>query len=200
MPERRDVCDVGVRRVYPHPRDVPRIAKPHVPPGVTAVRRAVHPVPVRDVAPDARLARTSVHHVGVGLRNRNRADRRRPEVPVGHVLPVCPAVRRLPHAARARPEVEDPALHGMPCHRHHTTAPEGPNTPPVQSFETTGLQVSSRYVVSAHVFTRTGSLSRDTPMYNAMPPQPGKSIHAPAAGCEIEYGYESISRGSPESA
>ena len=104
--------------------------RPDVPPGLAAVGGPVDSVTVRDVIADARLAGPHVDDVRVRLGDRDGADRARAEVPVRHVLPVDARVRRLPHAARHRAEVERGGLRRMPRHRDHPPAPERPDAAP----------------------------------------------------------------------
>ncbi len=108
--ERGHVDEVRVRRVHAHARNLPRVGKPHVLPGLSAVGRLVHAVAVREVASDVRLPHADVDHVRIRLGHGDRADRARLEVLVGHDLPVGAAVGRLPDPAAGGAEVEDVGL------------------------------------------------------------------------------------------
>src|SRR6202162_3737585 len=90
----------------PDPRDLTRVLQSDVLPGEPAVRRLPDPVSVRDVSADRRLPHPDVDDVRVRLRDRDRPDRPRLEVLVRNVLPVRPAVRRLPDSSPRSPEIE----------------------------------------------------------------------------------------------
>ena len=118
----RHVDEVGVVRMHADAADVPRVAEPQVTPGLAAVGRPVDAVAVRQVAPDGGLARTDVQHIRVGVGYREGAHRGGVEEAVGHVLPVRARVVGLPHAADARPEVEDVPFLRVPHHRDRPSA------------------------------------------------------------------------------
>src|SRR5207248_1417623 len=110
VPECRDILGIGVARVHADPADVPRVIQAQMRPGLSRVGRAIHAVTVRDVAANAALAHPDVDHVRVRLRDADAADGRAFEKAVGRVLPVLPAVLRLPDAPAGRAEVEGVAV------------------------------------------------------------------------------------------
>ena len=85
--------------------DAVRLAEADVLPGLTAVAAPVHAVAGQDVAADAGLAGADEDEIGVGLADRDRADRRSGDLEVGDGIPVLTAVRRLPEAAAGGAEV-----------------------------------------------------------------------------------------------
>ncbi len=94
--ERCDVDDVGVRRMDANPADGHRLLEAHVAPGLAGIGRLVDPVTLDDVAAHRDLAHPGVDDVGVGLRDRDGAHRRRLEERVGHRTPCDAPVRCLP--------------------------------------------------------------------------------------------------------
>ena len=112
--------DVRVRRVDDHRADLAGLLA-DVPPGLPGVGGLVDAVPLRDVAPDVRLARADVDDVRVGRRHRDRADRARRLV-VEDGLPPDAAVRGLPHPARGRGRVVGERVAGHAGHARNAPA------------------------------------------------------------------------------
>ena len=137
--ERRHVDEVGIARVHADAPDVAGVAQSHVGPRAAAVIGAIDPVPMRHVAADARFAGARVQHARRRGRDGQRADRRGLEEAVGHVLPVGPAVRRLPDTARAGPEVERHGLGRMAGHRDHAAAAVRADAAPLERAKQPGI-------------------------------------------------------------
>jgi hypothetical protein len=72
--ERGDEDDVGAPRMHDDAADVARIGESDVGPRLAAIGRSIDAIAVRHVVADARLAGAGVDDVGVGRRNRDRAD------------------------------------------------------------------------------------------------------------------------------
>ena len=102
---------VRIEGIHHDPADEARLGKADVGPVAAPVGRAVHPVADRDVPPGAGRARPHPDHLGVGWRDRDRADGTHREVVVGDVGPRDAGVLRLPHAAPggAHPELVGPS-------------------------------------------------------------------------------------------
>src|SRR6266545_4920840 len=130
--ERGNVDEVRIFRMDAHARDLVRALQSDVLPGLTAVGGLVHAVAVRDVAADGRLPHPRVDHVGIRLRDPDRADRSGLEVLVRHRGPVGSAVDRLPDAAARPSEVVDERLPPYARDRRHATAAERPDVAKLQ--------------------------------------------------------------------
>ena len=137
--ERRHVDEIGIARMHADAADVAGVAQPHVGPRAASVIGAIDAVAVRHVAADARLAGARVDHARLRGRDGERADRGGLEEAVGDVLPVGPAVRRLPDTARACPEVERHGLGRMAGHRDHAPAAMRADTAPLERVERPGI-------------------------------------------------------------
>ena len=135
VPERGHVCRVRVLGMHADLRDVPRPLETEVRPALARVGRAVHPIAVRHVAADAALAHAHVDDVRVGLRDRDRPDRRALEEAIGRVLPVHAAVERLPHAAASGSEIEGVALARIARDGAHAPAAIRPGAAPLEAVE-----------------------------------------------------------------
>ena len=119
---RRDVHEVGVRRVQGDPADVAALPQSHVGPGGTAVGALVHAVAPRRALAIGALASAHPNHRRVHLVDRDRADG------VGSLAfedgeQRDPVVRRLEHAPGCRRDVEldrvgfdDSQVHDPPAH------------------------------------------------------------------------------------
>ncbi len=135
MPERGNVDDVSVLRVYPHPPDVPGVLQTNIFPAPAAVGRLVDPVAMRDIAADGRLTGTDVDHIRVGLSNRDGANGGCLHIAIRDVLPDIPAVRRLPDTASTCAVVERCPFGRVSGDGDDTPATEGSGTPPLQRFK-----------------------------------------------------------------
>ncbi len=118
---RRHEDDVGIRRMDRDASDPAAQRQAHVPPVLAAVGRAIHAVADRYVAPDERLAGPGPNHVGVGGRDRERADRLRLLI-VEDRPPSVATVFTLEHASGRRTEVVDIRVARLPDHRAHAVA------------------------------------------------------------------------------
>jgi hypothetical protein len=105
MAEGGDVDDVRIARVDADLRDRVRLGEPNVRPGLAGVDRLVDAIPLHDVPADAGLAHAGVDDVGVGLRDRQRADGAGAKLAVGDGIPGGPAVEGLPDTPTHRAEV-----------------------------------------------------------------------------------------------
>ena len=132
VPHGGDVDDVRVGRVDADHGNVARIVESEVAPRLAAVGRSPHPIAVCQVFPPIRLARAHVDHIGVGRGHRDRAYRRDVGRAVAHVAPRLAAVGRLPHTAIHGSEVEGQRVNRVARHRHHATAAERADEPPVE--------------------------------------------------------------------
>ena len=141
----RHVHQVRVRWMHPHLRDLPARLEAATRPRASGVGALVHPVAVRRTLPAyGVLARSDVHHVGVGLRDRDGADGAGAEEAVGDVLPRVPRVLRLPHPAAG---VAGVVHEGLPVHarrRHGPPAAEGTDVAPLHRAEHGGVVRSRR--------------------------------------------------------
>ena len=133
--ECRDVDRVRILGMYADLADVARVLEPEMRPRLTGVGRAIHTVAVRNVAADAAFAHTDVDHVRVGLRDRDRADGRALEEPVGGVLPVLAAVHRLPDPTAGRSEVEGVAIPRVTGNGGDAPAAIRAGVPPLEAIE-----------------------------------------------------------------
>jgi hypothetical protein len=132
--ERCHVDDVGVVRIDVDAADLLRVAQPHEAPGLPAVGRAVDTLALGDVRAHVGLAGADVEGLGIGGRDRERADRAH-----RHVVEVRPpgaaGVQGLPHATVDGAEVEVVGLTGNARDREHAPATERPDQPPAQVLE-----------------------------------------------------------------
>ncbi len=119
--ERRHEHHVRVTRVDDDAPDPPDLLEPHVSPRLAAVRRAVDPVADRDVRADERLPGSGPEDVGVGGRERERADRHGILV-VEDRAPGHAAVLALEHPARGAADVVDVGVPRLADHRAHAVA------------------------------------------------------------------------------
>src|SRR5207302_2653581 len=131
----RDVRGIRVARVHADPADVSRVIQAQMRPGLPRVGRAIHAVTVRDVAADAALAHPDVDHVRVRLRDADAADGRAFEKAIGRVLPVLPAVLRLPDAPAGRAEVEGVAVVRITDDGRDAAAAVGSGVTPFEMIE-----------------------------------------------------------------
>ncbi len=123
---------VGIVRIHDDLRDMARILETDVHPGLATVHGFVDTVAVGDIAAQARLAGTHIDDVGIGRRDRNRADGLRGLI-VKQGLPVLAAIDGFPDTAGDRTEIKDA---GLPDHARdglYPTAPERPDQTPLQS-------------------------------------------------------------------
>ena len=104
---RGDEHAVGVARVDDDVADLLRVVEAEMLPAVAAVGRAIHARAVGQIFAQLRFAGADLDHVRIGRRDGDRADRGDVGLAVGDVAPGLSAVRRLPHAAVHRAEVED---------------------------------------------------------------------------------------------
>ena len=96
--KRTDEYNVGIVRMNDRARNAPRLFQPHQRPRPTRIHRFVHPLTDRDVRANLPLAGAGPDDAGVGLRDRERANRLHGEA-VEHRRPIHPAVGGLPHPA-----------------------------------------------------------------------------------------------------
>ena len=99
------------------PSDRVGVGQAEVPPALPGIVRAVDAVALEDVGAQLHLAHADVDDVGVGRRDRDRADRGAADLPIGHRSPCGPAVGRLEQPSSRRAEVVlerslDMARHG----------------------------------------------------------------------------------------
>src|SRR6185503_20292601 len=134
------VHEVGIARMHADAADLHRLAQAEVRPRLAGVARAVDAVAVGHVAADAALAHAGVNDVRVRGGDRQRADRARLHLPVGHRRPARPAVRGLEDAAARGAHVEDLRLTGDAGHRRDAAAAERADLAPRVAFEQLRLE------------------------------------------------------------
>gem|GEM_PF-1421543 len=105
LPEGRHIDDVRIGRMNADLRYSVRFPEADVLPGFAPVAAPVDAVPGQDVAANAGLAGADEDEIGVGLADRDRADRRRADLEIGDGIPVLTAVDGLPKAAAGGAEV-----------------------------------------------------------------------------------------------
>ena len=105
-------------------------SKPDMAPRTTAISRLVDAIAVGDIDADGGFAHASVDDVGVGFRQRQRADRGGVEVAVRDILPILPGVFGFPDAAGAGAEVEGSEFSGVAGDGDHASAAEGSDAAP----------------------------------------------------------------------
>ena len=111
--------------------NVPGLHQAQVSPGAARVGGFVHPITVRHVAPDRILPSSRVHHVGIRLADRDRADRA-PEIPIRDGRPVGAAVGGLEHAPAGRAHVVLVGARRRARRSHRSPTPEGTDAAPGQ--------------------------------------------------------------------
>src|SRR6185503_4069351 len=84
--------------------DMARVFKSDELPRLSRIGTLVHAIALQDVVANAGFAGADIHNVGIGLGNRDRADRGELFL-VGHGNPIDAAVGRLPHPAADTAEV-----------------------------------------------------------------------------------------------
>ena len=128
MPQRRHIRHVGVARMDADLPNMVAVPQPYVLPRLTAVSGPVNPVPPAYIQPDRRLTRPRIDDIRVRLRYRQRAHRRHSKLPVRYILPVLPAVNRLPDPAGHPAKIENILIGRMSRRRHHAAAARRSNT------------------------------------------------------------------------
>ena len=134
--------------MYPNASDVLGCLQAHMSPTPSPIGGAVDAVTGRDVAARARLAGPHEYDVGIGRRNRDCADGRGTEIPVGDVPPVGTAVVGLPHASGNGAEIERCQLCRMSGNRDDSAATVGTDASPSKRAEKGGIDGGG----SCHVF------------------------------------------------
>jgi hypothetical protein len=129
MSERRDEQRVRVVRIDEDAPDRARVLQADARPRRPRVARAVHPVAVLDVGTHVGLAAADVQGVRIARRHREGSDRG-DGLAVEDRLPGRACVRRLPHAAAGRAEVERAAVARDAADGERATAAERPDVPP----------------------------------------------------------------------
>jgi len=104
--------------------------QPQVLPGFASVRRAVYPIPIRDVDANRGFTGTGVNYVGVTLRYRQGAYGCGIQVTIGYALPVGAAICCFPDAPGAGTEIECHWVGGVPGYGHDSSAARWTNTTP----------------------------------------------------------------------
>ena len=87
MAEGRHVHAFRVGRMDADPSDRVGVGQAEVPPALPGIVRAVDAVALEDVGAQLHLAHADVDDVGVGRRDRDRADRGAADLPIGHRSP-----------------------------------------------------------------------------------------------------------------
>ena len=132
------VHEVGVLGMDANAGDVLRVREADIGPGAPAVGGPVHAVrlrgPLESRHRHAGLAHADVYHVGVGVGDRQCADRRGLEVAVRDVLPVGAAVLRLPDPSDAA-HVEGRRLGRMAVDGDAPASLEGPDVAPPEALQ-----------------------------------------------------------------
>ena len=105
MSQRGHVNHIGIGRIDADARDRLRIGQPHMLPTLAAVDRFVYAVALHDAAAQLGFAHTDEHHVGIGLRDRDRAHRRAMDLTVGYGKPRHSTIGGLPQSSAGRSEV-----------------------------------------------------------------------------------------------
>src|SRR5579884_149427 len=76
---------------------------------------------MRHISTNSGLAHANINHVGIRIRDCDRAHRSTLKIAIGHVLPDDAAIRRLPDTASSRAEIEGLCIYRVACYSDHTT-------------------------------------------------------------------------------
>ena len=131
MPQRGDQNCFRIMRIDDDAGDLPAVGKTAGLPGLTAVGRTEHALPLGDVRAHVCLARSDVEN----LRSRRR-DRQRTDRPDGDAIedriPRPTGIACLPNTAVHRPKVEMQRRIARAGHRQYPAAAVRPDRPPFQ--------------------------------------------------------------------
>ena len=136
LPLYADVGNIAILRVNLDARYLARVRQADVGPGVAGVGRLVDTVAVtRRHAANRFFTRPYINDVGIGLGDRDGADRANIKVLVRDVFPTASCVFGLPDATACGAHVIELRVVGHAGHGRHSPAAIGPDHPPLHNVE-----------------------------------------------------------------
>src|SRR6516165_7483165 len=134
MSERGGKDGIRIPRMNANARDMARIFKADVLPGLARIVRFPHPFAMGDIPADGLLAAADINYVGVRFTDGHRADRPAKGL-VGDVLPACAAVGCPPNASTGAAEIEEKRLAGDSRDCRRTSAAKRADQPITERTE-----------------------------------------------------------------
>src|ERR1700719_4417874 len=129
MAERCDKNLLRVAGIDEYPRNLARVLKADVRPGLAAIHGLVHAVSVGDGRAHVRFAGAQINDLGIGWRNSDGADGS-DGLRIKNGIPGAAGIVGAPHAATHRAEVENLGLTAYAGNRQRPAAAKGSNRAP----------------------------------------------------------------------
>ncbi len=140
----RDQHQVRILRIDEDRRDLLRFVEPQVLPRLAGVDGLVHPVPLIDAAAGDEITHADVNDVGIGRRDLHRSDRRCLLHGIEDRIPRRAGARRLPHAAKRKPDIERAGLADHSADGRDASAAERTDHAPLQARDEVRLERRGR--------------------------------------------------------